>query len=78
MNILSEIITILHKSFVYNNTEININTTFKDLGLDSLDVISLVMEVENKFNIDIPDDIYEEFVSIKDYVNYLKEIVNAI
>lgn len=32
---------------------------FRDLGADSLDVIEMIMEIEDKFDIDIHDDIFE-------------------
>lgn len=36
--------------------EMNDNQTAKDLDLDSLDQIELVMEIEKEFNINIPDE----------------------
>jgi acyl carrier protein len=78
MNVLSEIIILLCEEFVHNNTIIDINTTFEDLGLDSLDTVELLIKIEAKFNITIPDDIYEGFINIKDYVNYLEGKINAV
>lgn len=36
--------------------EMNDNQTAKDLDLDSLDQVELVMEIEKEFNINIPDE----------------------
>lgn len=33
--------------------EINADTTFEDLGIDSLDTVELMMELEDVFNIEI-------------------------
>lgn len=37
--------------------QINENTTFEDLGFDSLDKVDLMMQVEEKFGITLGDDI---------------------
>ena len=43
----------------------------KDLGLDSLDVVELVMALEEEFNIEIPDGEADKISSVTDAVNYL-------
>lgn len=36
----------------------SLNTSFvNDLRLDSLDLVELVMELEDEFDVDIPDDV---------------------
>ena len=37
--------------------EINANTTFEDLGFDSLDKVDLMMQVEEKFGVTLGDDV---------------------
>lgn len=37
--------------------EINNDTTFEDLGFDSLDKVDLMMQVEEKFGITLGDDV---------------------
>ena len=37
-----------------------------DLGADSLDTVELVMAFEEEFNCEIPDDIAEKIVTVKD------------
>ena len=41
-----------------------------DLGADSLDVVELVMEIEKKFDIQIPDQDAETFKTVGDAVDY--------
>ncbi|MDQ1244119.1 MAG: acyl carrier protein, partial [Campylobacterota bacterium] len=44
----------------------------EDLGADSLDVVELVMALEEKFDIEIPDDEAEKIRTVKDVVNYIE------
>ena len=43
-----------------------------DLGADSLDLVELIMEMEETFDIQIADNELEKIRSIKDVLNYLK------
>ncbi|MDD2358633.1 MAG: acyl carrier protein, partial [Thiovulaceae bacterium] len=44
----------------------------EDLGADSLDVVELVMALEEKFDIEIPDDEAEKIQTVKDVMNYIE------
>ena len=44
----------------------------EDLGADSLDVVELVMALEGKFDVEIPDNEAEKLISIADVVNYVE------
>jgi len=44
---------------------------FDDLGADSLDIIELILEIEEEFNIEIPDKEAEKIKTVGDVVKYL-------
>lgn len=47
--------------------------SFKDdLGADSLDVVELVMELEDEFDMEISDEDAEKIVTVGDVVEYIK------
>ncbi|MBE2984456.1 acyl carrier protein [Campylobacter sp. RM9344] len=46
----------------------------EDLGADSLDVVELVMALEEKFEVEIPDTEAEKLISISDVVNYIEKL----
>ena len=44
-----------------------------DLGADSLDTVELIMQFEEEFGIEIPDDDAENLLSVKQAVGYITE-----
>ncbi|MBC7327447.1 acyl carrier protein [bacterium] len=55
-----------------NPEEVTLETTFEDLGADSLDVMDLIMELEQEFDIEIPDEDAEKIRTIEDVINYIQ------
>ena len=53
--------------------EDNLNSTFDELGIDSLDSIELVMDLEKEFKITIPDQDVDSFETPQDVLNYFKK-----
>ncbi|HMS17266.1 MAG TPA: acyl carrier protein [Planctomycetota bacterium] len=52
---------------------ITMQTSFiNDLGADSLDTVELVMEFEERFGIEIPDDAAEKIQTVGDAVEFIK------
>ncbi|MEG1001986.1 acyl carrier protein [Clostridium sp.] len=52
-------------------SEVKLETTFEDLGADSLDLFQVVIEIEEKFGIQLEDA--ESIKSIKDAVDYVEK-----
>lgn len=46
-----------------------------DLGADSLDIVELVMEFEEEFDITIPDDEAEKIATVGQAIKYIEEHV---
>lgn len=44
----------------------------EELGVDSLDMIELIMEFERVFQISIPDEAAEEIKTVSDAENYIR------
>lgn len=45
-----------------------------DLGADSLDLVELIMAMEEKFDIEIPDEDAEKIVTVQNAVDYVSKI----
>ena len=41
-----------------------------DLGADSLDIVQLVMDFEEEFGVEIPDDAAEKITTVRDAIDY--------
>lgn len=44
-----------------------------DLNADSLDVVELIMALEEKLGIEIPDEVAEKMATVGDVVAYIEE-----
>lgn len=49
-----------------------------DLGADSLDLVELLMNLEERAHIDISDDKAAKFLTVGDVVNYLESVPNRL
>jgi acyl carrier protein len=57
-----------------NPEEITDDASFiEDLGADSLDIVELVMEFEEQFGIDIPDEDAEKITTVGQAIKYIED-----
>ena len=56
---------------------ITLETNLQELGIDSLDVFTLLFELENAFHISIPDDDVRSIRTVSDVVAGIKKILAA-
>jgi len=49
------------------------NTTFKDLGADSLDVVQILVAVEDTYEIELNDEELQKVTNTAGFVSYVKE-----
>lgn len=60
-----------------DESEVKMEASFRDdLGADSLDVVELVMELEDEFDMEISDDDAEKIATVGDAVSYIETKVN--
>ena len=67
------------KNFGIEESALTDNVHFtRDLGLDSLDTVDLVMQLEQEFGIRIPDEDYAKLVTLRGVLDYLQQEQNAV
>jgi acyl carrier protein len=73
MALLDDIKEVVVEQLSVSADEVKEDAKFvEDLGADSLDVVELVMALEEKFDIEIPDDEAEKIQTVADVVNYIE------
>ena len=67
-----KVFTIVSEQMAINKAEITRETSFvTDLNADSLDIVELVMEFEDNFDMSIPDEEAEEIKTVGQVVDYI-------
>lgn len=57
--------------------KITMESTFQELGIDSLDGINILFALESEFDIDIPDEAAKEIQTVRDMANGVRQLVEA-
>lgn len=70
VNTLAVVQSVLMREFDLVADECKPSASLVSLGLDSLEKIELVNELEEAFDIEIPNDDLAKIVTIQDIVNY--------
>jgi acyl carrier protein len=71
------VIEIVCEQMGASRDKITPETSFiQDLGADSLDTVELVMEFEDEFDLNIPDEDAEKIQTVGDAIKYIKEHVS--
>ena len=72
--IQEKVIEIVCDQLGVSKDKVTPQTSFvNDLGADSLDTVELVMEFEEEFDINIPDEDAEKIQSVGDAIKYVQE-----
>ncbi|MBQ1418163.1 MAG: acyl carrier protein [Firmicutes bacterium] len=57
--------------------EITLDTNLiKDLEADSLDAVEIIMALEDEYDIEIPDEVAEEFATVGDIVKCVEDYIS--
>lgn len=68
-----EVKKIINETFAIEMDKIKDNSVLKDdLGIDSLDATSLIIDMEEKYNIEVSDEELGALVRVKDVVKLLE------
>lgn len=72
--VAERVIDIVSEQLGVEKDKISRETSFvTDLGADSLDTVELVMELEEEFDINIPDDVAEKIETVGQAIDYIEK-----
>ena len=73
-SVQERVISIVAEQLGVDKEKVTPETSFvNDLGADSLDTVELVMELEEEFEIDIPDDAAEKIQTVGQAVEFIEK-----
>lgn len=72
MTTFEKLCRILSEEFDLDKSLFTADTTFAELGLDSLQIVDAVMRVEEEFSVEISDEEMEKLHSLSDVCNLLQ------
>ena len=73
-SVAERVIDIVAEQLGVDKEKITPATNFiADLGADSLDTVELVMELEEEFDINIPDDAAEKIQTVGQAIDYIEK-----
>lgn len=70
---LQRIINLIVQELKIEPNDVRVNASFQDLGVDSLDMVQIIMKCEELFGLEIPDDVAEKFHTINDVADYINQ-----
>jgi acyl carrier protein len=74
-NITEKVLELIAATKRIPREQVSPTSTFEELGLDSLDAINLVFEVESTFNISVPDSVANSMTSVPQVVEELRKLL---
>ena len=73
MSVEKRVVEIICQHLAVDQEKVKRETSFiEDIGADSLDIVELVMELEEEFDITIPDDQAEKIKTVGDSIDYIE------
>ena len=74
MALFDEVVEVVVEQLSVDAGEVKVDSKFvEDLGADTLDVVELVMALEEKFDIEIPDEDAEDILTVADAIKYIED-----
>ncbi len=62
----------------WSTEQISLDSRFiDDLGYDSLDFVEFTMEIEDEFNVSVPDDVAQGILTVRQAVDALRQLIES-
>ena len=72
-----EVIAVVAQTQKLSPDEVSLDSSFEELGVDSLDRLEIVTQLEDKYDIRIPDEALRNIRTVRDAVTSLEEHLPA-
>ncbi len=77
MNVSDKVVEIITREQHLEPGVVTIDSTFAELGIDSLDGVNILFALEEEFKIDIPDAVAQNMKSVRQVVDSLTRVIEG-
>ncbi|HUX09911.1 MAG TPA: phosphopantetheine-binding protein [Terriglobia bacterium] len=77
MNVGEKVVEIIAKEQHLDPSKITLDSTFEELGIDSLDGVNILFALEEEFKIDIPDTVAHNMKGVRQVVDSLTRVLEG-
>jgi acyl carrier protein len=77
MNVTEKVIEIITREQHLEPGKVTLDSTFAELGIDSLDGVNILFALEEEFKIDIPDAVAQNMKSVRQVVESLTRVLEG-
>jgi acyl carrier protein len=77
MNVADKVVEIITREQHLEPGVVTLDSTFAELGIDSLDGVNILFALEEEFKIDIPDAIAQNMKTVRQVVDSLSRVIEG-
>jgi len=77
MDVTQKVIDIIAREQHLEAGKITVDSTFAELGIDSLDGVNILFALEEEFKLDIPDAVAQNMRSVRQVVDSLNRVLEG-
>jgi acyl carrier protein len=77
MNVADKVVEIITREQHLEPGVVKVESTFADLGIDSLDGVNILFALEEEFKVDIPDAVAQNMKSVRQVVDSLTRVIEG-
>lgn len=78
MDTMKKIKEIISRQTDIDQEKLSESTTLEDVVADSLDIVEMLMEIEEAFDVDIPDEDAEKLTTVGELCAYIDEKLSGM
>jgi acyl carrier protein len=76
-DITPRVLSIIAETQRKDPATVTIDSSFEELGIDSMDAVNIIFGLENEFNINVPDEEVKSIKSVRDMVEGVRKLCAA-
>jgi len=77
MNVADKVVEIITREQHLEPGVVKVESTFAELGIDSLDGVNILFALEEEFKVDIPDAVAQNMKSVRQVVDSLTRVIEG-